>query len=145
MKKSSKLFSAILAVLLMVSALGTVPANAAEAEVTVNSLPELQEAIGCGTVDGDTIHIAGDIEIQEEVSIGTVDKTVFLAGAEGTSVVLSISPDFPDGQSVSFANLVFCGGQSSGLSFVQSGGTSYFQTVRFQHPNESSGEKRLSR
>ena len=29
MKKSSKLFSAILAVLLMVSALGTVPANAA--------------------------------------------------------------------------------------------------------------------
>lgn len=47
MKKSSKLFSAILAVLLMVSALGTVPANAAEAEVTVNSLPELQEAIVC--------------------------------------------------------------------------------------------------
>lgn len=139
MKKSSKLFSAILAVLLMVSALGTVPANAAEAEVTVNSLPELQEAIAAA-VDGDTIHIAGDIEIQEEVSIGTVDKTVFLAGAEGTSVVLSISPDFPDGQSVSFANLVFCGGQSSGLSFVQSGGTSYFQTVRFQHPNESSGK-----
>ena len=65
---------------------------------------------------------------------------MFLAGAEGTSVVLSISPDFPDGQSVSFANLVFCGGQSSGLSFVQSGGTSYFQTVRFQHPNESSGK-----
>lgn len=139
MKKSSKLFSAILAVLLMVSALGTVPANAAEAEVTVKSLPELQEAIAAA-VDGDTIHIAGDIEIQEEVSIGTVDKTVFLAGAEGTSVVLSISPDFPDGQSVSFANLVFCGGQSSGLSFVQSGGTSYFQTVRFQHPNESSGK-----
>ena len=139
MKKSSKLFSAILAVLLMVSALGTVPANAAEAEVTVNSLPELQEAIAAA-VDGDTIHIAGDIEIQEEVSIGTVDKTVFLAGAEGTSVVLSISPDFPDGQSVSFTNLVFCGGQSSGLSFVQSGGTSYFQTVRFQHPNESSGK-----
>ena len=75
MKKSSKLFSAILAVLLMVSALGTVPANAAEAEVTVNSLPELQEAIAAA-VDGDTIHIAGDIEIQEEVSIGTVDKTV---------------------------------------------------------------------
>ena len=65
MKKSSKLFSAILAVLLMVSALGTVPANAAEAEVTVNSLPELQEAIAAA-VDGDTIHIAGDIEIQEE-------------------------------------------------------------------------------
>lgn len=106
MKKSSKLFSAILAVLLMVSALGTVPANAAEAEVTVNSLPELQEAI-VAAVDGDTIHIARDIEIQEEVSIGTVDKTVFLAGAEGTSVVLSISPDFPDGQSVSFTNLVF--------------------------------------
>ena len=139
MKKSSKLFSAILAVLLMVSALGTVPANAAEAEVTVNSLPELQEAIAAA-VDGDTIHIARDIEIQEEVSIGTVDKTVFLAGAEGTSVVLSISLDFPDGQSVSFTNLVFCGGQSSGLSFVQSGGTSYFQTVRFQHPNESSGK-----
>lgn len=96
MKKSSKLFSAILAVLLMVSALGTVPANAAEAEVTVNSLPELQEAIAAA-VDGDTIHIAGDIEIQEEVSIGTVDKTVFLAGAEGTSVVLSISPDFQMG------------------------------------------------
>lgn len=48
MKKSSKLFSAILAVLLMVSALGTVPANAAEAEVTVNSLPELQEARASG-------------------------------------------------------------------------------------------------
>lgn len=62
MKKSSKLFSAILAVLLMVSALGTVPANAAEAEVTVNSLPELQEAIAAA-VDGDTIHIAGDIVI----------------------------------------------------------------------------------
>lgn len=139
MKKSSKLFSAILAVLLMVSALGTVPANAAEAEVTVNSLPELQEAIAAA-VDGDTIYIAKDIDIQEEVSLGSVDKTVFLAGAEGTSVVLSISPDFPDGQSVSFANLVFCGGQSSGLSFVQSGGTSYFQTVRFQHPNESSGK-----
>ena len=45
MKKSSKLFSAILAVMLMVSALGAIPANAVEAEVTVNSLPELEEAI----------------------------------------------------------------------------------------------------
>ena len=139
MKKSSKLFSAILAVMLMVSALGAIPANAVEAEVTVNSLPELEEAIAAA-VNGDMIYIAKDIDIQEEVSLGSVDKTVFLAGAEGTSVVLSISPDFPDGQSVSFANLVFCGGQSSGLSFVQSGGTSYFQTVRFQHPNESSGK-----
>lgn len=139
MKKSSKLFSAILAVMLMVSALGAIPANAVEAEVTVNSLPELEEAIAAA-VNGDMIYIAKDIDIQEEVSLGSVDKTVFLAGAEGTSVVLSISLDFPDGQSVSFANLVFCGGQSSGLSFVQSGGTSYFQTVRFQHPNESSGK-----
>ena len=105
MKKSSKLFSAILAVMLMVSALGAIPANAVEAEVTVNSLPELEEAIAAA-VNGDMIYIAKDIDIQEEVSLGSVDKTVFLAGAEGTSVVLSISPDFPDGQSVSFANLV---------------------------------------
>ena len=139
MKKSSKLFSAILAVMLMVSALGAIPANAVEAEVTVNSLPELEEAIATA-VDGDMIYIAKDIDIQEEVSLGTVDKTVFLAGAEGTSVILSMSPDFPDGQAAFFTNLVFCGSQNSGLSFVQSGGTSYFQTVRFQHPNESSGK-----
>ena len=125
MKKSSKLFFAILAVMLMVSALGAIPANAVEAEVTVNSLPELEEAIAAA-VNGDMIYIAKDIDIQEEVSLGTVDKTVFLAGAEGTSVVLSISPDFPDGQSVSFANLVFCGGQSSGLSFFLTGGPELF-------------------
>ena len=99
MKKSSKLFSAILAVMLMVSALGAIPANAVEAEVTVNSLPELEEAIAAA-VNGDMIYIAKDIDIQEEVSLGSVDKTVFLAGAEGTSVVLSISPDFPDGLSL---------------------------------------------
>lgn len=139
MKKASTLLSMTLAAMVLVSVLATIPASAAGTEVTVNSLPELQEAIAAA-VDGDTIYIAGDIEIQEEVSIGTVDKTVFLAGAEGTSVVLSISPDFPDGQSVSFANLVFCGGQSSGLSFVQSGGISHFQAVRFQHPNENSGK-----
>ena len=80
MKKSSKLFSAILAVMLMVSALGAIPANAVEAEVTVNSLPELEEAIAAA-VNGDMIYIAKDIDIQEEVSLGCVDKTVFLAGA----------------------------------------------------------------
>ena len=57
MKKSSKLFSAILAVMLMVSALGAIPANAVEAEVTVNSLPELEEAIAAA-VNGDMIYIA---------------------------------------------------------------------------------------
>ena len=59
MKKSSKLFSAILAVMLMVSALGAIPANAVEAEVTVNSLPELEEAIAAA-VNGDMIYIAKD-------------------------------------------------------------------------------------
>ena len=107
MKKSSKLFSAILAVMLMVSALDAIPANAVEAEVTVNSLQELEEAIATA-VDGDMIYIAKDIDIQEEVSLGTVDKTVFLAGTEGTSVILSMSPDFPDGQAAFFTNLVFC-------------------------------------
>ncbi len=139
MKKASTLLSMTLAAMVLVSVLTAIPASAAGTEVTVNSLPELQEAIAAA-VDGDMIYIAKDIDIQEEVSIGAVDKTVFLAGAEGTSAVLSISPDFPDGQSVSFANLVFCGGQSSGLSFVQSGGISHFQAVRFQHSNESSGE-----
>ena len=139
MKKASTLLSMTLAAMVLVSVLATIPASAAGTEVTVNSLPELQEAIAAA-VDGDTIYIVGDIEIQEESSIGTVDKTVFLAGAEGTSVVLSISPDFPDGQSVSFANLVFCGGQNSSLSFVQSGGIAHFQAVRFQHPNENSGK-----
>lgn len=61
MKKSSKLFSAILAVMLMVSALGAIPANAVEAEVTVNSLPELEEAIAAA-VNGDMIYIAKDID-----------------------------------------------------------------------------------
>ena len=139
MKKASRLLSVTLAAMVLISALAAIPASATGTEVTVDSLPELQEAIAAAA-DGDVIYIAGDIEIQEEVSIGTVDKTVSLAGAEGTSVVLSISPDFPDGQSVSFANLVFCGGQSSGLSFVQSGGISHLQAVRFQHPNENSGK-----
>lgn len=106
MKKSSKLFSAILAVMLMVSALDTIPANAVEADVTVNTLPELEEAIAAA-VDGDMIYIAEDIDIQEEVSLGTVDKTVFLAGAEGTSVILSMSPDFPDGQAAFLRILYF--------------------------------------
>jgi len=70
MKKSSKLFSAILAVMLMVSALGAIPANAVEAEVTVNSLPELEEAIAAA-VNGDMIYIAKDIDIQEEVSLAS--------------------------------------------------------------------------
>ena len=116
-----------------------IPAKAAENSVTVNSLAELQDAI-VSADDGDMVYIAEDIEIQDDVNIGVIDKTVFLAGVEGKTVSIFLSPGFPDGQAATFVNLVFCGNQSSGISFVQHGGASLFQMVRFQHPNESSGE-----
>lgn len=139
MKKFSKPLSVILSAMVIASTLATIPASAAEANVTVNSLSELQDAISAAA-EGDMIYIAEDIEIQGEVSIGAVDKTVFITGAEGTNIELSMSSNFPDEQAATFTNLVFCGGQSSSLSFVQHGGVSYFQMVRFQHPNESSGK-----
>lgn len=137
MKKLSKTLSAALVVALLLCTASVVPAKAADDDIIVASLFELQSAISDAS-DGDVIYISEDIEITEDAGIGSELHTVSIAAVDGKYITISISEDFPTNQSVYFSNLVFMGGENSGISFVQHGGTSYFQMVTFQHPNQSS-------
>lgn len=137
MKKLLKTLSAALAVALLLCTASVVPAKAAGDDIIVTSLPELQSAIAAAS-DGDMIYIAEDIEITEDAGIGSVLHTVSVAAVDGKYITISISEDFPADQSVYFSNLVFMGGENSGISIIQHGGVSYFQMVTFQHPNQSS-------
>lgn len=137
MKKLSVSLSALLTVAILLCTAGVIPAKAADDGVIVSSLSELQTAISAAD-DGAVIYISEDIEITEDTSIGSELHSVSIAAVEGKYVTISISEDFPPDQCVYFSNLVFMGGNNSGISFVQHGGTSYFQMVTFQHPNQSS-------
>lgn len=114
MKKLSVSLSALLTVAILLCTAGVIPAKAADDGVIVSSLSELQTAISAAD-DGAVIYISEDIEITEDTSIGSELHSVSIAAVEGKYVTISISEDFPPDQCVYFSNLVFMGGNNSGI------------------------------
>lgn len=94
MKKLSKTLSAALTVALLLCTASVVPAKAADDDIIVASLSELQSAISDAS-DGDVIYISEDIEITEDAGIGSELHTVSIAAVDGKYITISISEDFP--------------------------------------------------